>query len=44
MSFFQKTAVPNAKQEALRVIEMDRAAIEKEQLYHELITQRPALA
>jgi pilus assembly protein CpaF len=43
MSFFQKAAVPTSNQEALRVIEMDRAATEKEQLYHELIKQRPAL-
>src|SRR5688572_3621127 len=43
MSFFQKTAVRTSKQEELHVIEMDRAAAEKEQLYDELITQRPAL-
>jgi len=43
MSFFQKTAPQAVRLEALRVIEADRAAIEKEQLYHELITQRPAL-
>ena len=44
MSFFQKTAVPNAKQEALRVIEMDRAANRKgAALSRADHAQRPAL-
>ena len=43
MSFFQKTATQAVKQEAARALESDRAATEREQLYHELITQRPAL-
>ena len=43
MSFFQRTAKPAVTEEPVREGALERAPADKDNLYNELITQRPAL-